>query len=302
MNVDVISKATGAVTQMSSDAIDLDAPSIVRLDLSRSAVAGFVREGHDLVIQLADGQQIRIVDFYPVSGDSPNDLVLREADGTQWVARLGGGAHRFSLVDDLETLIAAHDAGGGGSALALPVALLGGLAAAGGIVAAASGGEDSDDDGATGSPSDPGSGTGTTPPDREAPAAPSATIGSDGRQIIGRGEAGATVQVRDATGAVIGTAVVGADGSYTIALPQPMANGEKIVVTQTDPAGNVSPATSVAAPDTTAPTAPTAVIDAAGATVTGRGEAGATITIRDPSGAVIGTAVVAADGVSAKSV
>ncbi|MFN3434971.1 MAG: BapA prefix-like domain-containing protein, partial [Sphingomonas sp.] len=49
MGAQIISKATGAVTDVPVDAIDLDAPSIVRLDLDRSAVAAFEREGHDLV-------------------------------------------------------------------------------------------------------------------------------------------------------------------------------------------------------------------------------------------------------------
>ncbi|MEG8054758.1 Ig-like domain-containing protein [Sphingomonas aerolata] len=56
------------------------------------------------------------------------------------------------------------------------------------------------------------------------------------------------------------------------------------------------PPCEVAAPDTTAPGAPEAAIDAGGATVTGRGEAGATVTVRDAAGIVIASVVVAADG------
>ena len=299
MNVDVISKATGATTQVSIDAIDLDAPSIVRLNLSRAEVAGIERQGHDLIVHLANGEDIRIVDFYPADASLPNDLVLRENDGTLWAARVGDGAPRFSLIDDLDALMAAQ--GGGGSSLTLPLALLGGLGAAGLAVAAASGGGDSDrgeDDDSSGNPANPGPGPGpgTVAPDREAPAAPSGTIRGDGSQISGRGEPGATVEVRDAVGTVIGSAVVAADGSYTIPLSPPQADGQPLVVTQTDPAGNTSAATSLTAPDITAPVAPTAAIDATGATVTGRGEAGATVTIRNPAGTVIATAIVAAEG------
>ncbi|MEG8054757.1 Ig-like domain-containing protein [Sphingomonas aerolata] len=128
------------------------------------------------------------------------------------------------------------------------------------------------------------------------PARPRAAIDAGGATVTGRGEAGATVTVRDAAGNVIGSVVVAADGSFAAPLSLAQSNGGGLAVTQTDVAGNVSPAVQVAAPDTTAPAAPEAAIDAGGATITGRGEAGATVTVRDAAGTVIGTVVVAADG------
>ena len=294
MNVQVISKATGAISNVAGDAIDLNAPSIVRLDITRAQVAGFERQGHDLVIRLVDGETIRVVDFYPDQATIPNDLVLRETDGSQWLAHIGDGSPRFSLIRDFDDLLAG-EAAGGGSSLTIP-AILGGLAAAGGLAAVAGGGGGSGDARPSGGGQQPDPGTGTPAPDRDPPAAPTATVRSDGAAVIGRGEPGATVSIRTAAGAVIGTVAVAADGSYTAAVSPAQLNGERLTVTQADAAGNVSPTTAVQAPDTTAPTAPTAAIDAAGATITGRGEAGATVTVRDPSGAVIGTAVVAADG------
>ncbi|MGP7796930.1 BapA/Bap/LapF family large adhesin [Sphingomonas sp. CLY1604] len=294
MSAQIISKATGAVTDVAGNAIDLDTPSIVRLDLDRSAVAGFEREGHDLVIRLTNGEQIRIADFYPDNAVVANDLVLRDESGHQWLARVGGGTPRFSALRDLDEILAA-EAHGGGSSLLVP-ALLGGVAAAGGIVALAAGGSDERDEGTSGQPPIPDPDTGNGAPDREAPAAPTVSVSANGTGITGRGEAGATVQVRDAAGTVVGTAVVAPDGSYTVTLSPAQTNGEPLRVTQTDAAGNVSAATPVAAPDLTAPGAPVAAIDDAGTSVRGTGEAGATVTVRDAAGTVIGSAVVAADG------
>ncbi|MGO7251615.1 Ig-like domain-containing protein, partial [Rhizobium brockwellii] len=76
----------------------------------------------------------------------------------------------------------------------------------------------------------------------------------------------------------------------------PQANGGTLTVTQADPAGNVSPAVTLAAPDTTPPVAPTASINGDGTSVSGTGEAGATVTVRNAAGQVLGTAVVDAQG------
>ena len=54
------------------------------------------------------------------------------------------------------------------------------------------------------------------------------------------GEVGATVTVRDPGGTIIGTAVVGANGSYTASLTPAQINGQTLAVTQADAAGNVS--------------------------------------------------------------
>ncbi|KTT99357.1 hypothetical protein NS355_06810, partial [Sphingomonas yabuuchiae] len=133
-------------------------------------------------------------------------------------------------------------------------------------------------------------------PDITPPATPTATITGDGRTVSGTGEPGATVTVRNAAGQVLGTAVVGAQGGYTLTLTTPQANGGTLTVTQSDPAGNTSPATTIAAPDITAPTAPTATIAGDGTSVTGTGEPGATVTVRDPAGQPLGTATVDAQG------
>jgi VCBS repeat-containing protein len=290
MNVDVISKATGAVSQVSTGTINLGAPSIVRLDITRADVAGIERQGQDLVIRLANGEQVRVVDFYSADAAVSNDLVLREPDGTLWHARTTNTQVTFTQIEDLDDL--AVVASGGGSSLALP-AILAGVAGVAGLAAVAAGGGGGDDDDQPTQPN-PGPGTGVTP-DTTAPSSPTATVRGDGTVLNGTGEASATIQVRDASGAVIGTGVVGADGNYSVLLTSPQIKGDPVVVTQTDPAGNVSPGTTAATPDLTAPAAPSATVDETGTIVTGRGEPGATVTVTDSTVAV-GTTVVAADG------
>jgi VCBS repeat-containing protein len=135
-------------------------------------------------------------------------------------------------------------------------------------------------------------------PDRTPPAAISnPQLSQDGRQLSGSGEVGATVQVRNAAGVVLGTATVGADGRFTVTFDTPQANGQAIGVTQVDAAGNTSPAVNVTTPDLTPPAPLTnVVLNNNGLTLTGLGEAGATVTVRGPDGTIIGTGLVAANG------
>ena len=207
MDVEVISKATGAVTRVASDTVDLNAPSIVRLNLTRADVVGFERQGNTLVVRLANGEQVQVAGFYPEGAAvAPHDLVLRENDGSLWQARVAPGAPRFTALQDLDELLATG-AAGGESSLALPLTLLGGVAAAGAVAAVASGGggNDAPDGNGTTPPTVPPV-TGTPTPDTTPPAVPTAAIDGRGTAVTGRGEAGATVTIRDGTGAVIGRA------------------------------------------------------------------------------------------------
>ncbi|MDF2495951.1 Ig-like domain-containing protein, partial [Sphingomonas sp.] len=285
---ELVNKATGTSTVVPIEAIILREPSVVRLRIDRSQVANMTREGDDLVLRLTDGREIRIADYFDEAGQPLSDVVLTDADSTQWLAQLGRDGPRFTELQDASEL-AAGAAGGGGSSIA-PILL--GVLGAGGIAAAVGGGSG-------GSSGNSGSGGGTAPgngADTQPPAAPTATINATGTAVSGRGEAGATLQVRDAQGQVIGRGTVAADGSYSVALDRAQTNGERLSVTQTDAANNVSPPAAVTAPDLTAPAAPAVAIAPDGASVTGTGEPGATVTVRDASGAVIGTGVVDASG------
>ncbi|TRZ56350.1 hypothetical protein DZA28_30265, partial [Pseudomonas alloputida] len=77
--------------------------------------------------------------------------------------------------------------------------------------------------------------------DATPPAAPTdLVIGLAGSQLSGRGEAGSTVQVRDAAGNILATGTVAADGTFVIALDPAVNDGSTLQVTLTDAAGNVS--------------------------------------------------------------
>ncbi|WP_268795123.1 BapA/Bap/LapF family large adhesin, partial [Sphingobium sp. Leaf26] len=136
----------------------------------------------------------------------------------------------------------------------------------------------------------------TLAPDSTAPAAPTGTISGNGAIVSGTGEAGATIRITNATGTLLGTAVVATNGTYSATLDTPQTNGERLTLVQSDPAGNVSPTVPITAPDTTAPVAPTAAVSANGGAVTGTGEPDATITVRAADGTILGTATVAANG------
>uniref|UniRef100_UPI001C4DDF0F BapA/Bap/LapF family large adhesin n=1 Tax=Sphingopyxis sp. KK2 TaxID=1855727 RepID=UPI001C4DDF0F len=82
------------------------------------------------------------------------------------------------------------------------------------------------------------------------PDAPTADVDdATGTIVTGTGEAGATITVYDVDGeTILGTGTVQPDGSYSVTIPA-RVNGETLVVTQTDEAGNESDPVDAAAPD-----------------------------------------------------
>lgn len=97
-----------------------------------------------------------------------------------------------------------------------------------------------------------GSTTVTLNVDNLPPSAPAdLALTEQGTPLTGTGEAGSTITVRDGT-TVIGTGVVGQDGTFSIALTPAQTNPTTLEVTATDLAGNVSaetPFTVVDVPD-----------------------------------------------------
>lgn len=118
------------------------------------------------------------------------------------------------------------------------------------------------------------------------------------RTISGKGTAGDTITVHFDDGSVIGSAVVGADGTWTVNVPShsSLNAGDDIYAVQTDQDGNESDKASttvlpkeVAKPTIEAPTA-------GARTISGKGTAGDTVTVYYDDGTEIGSAVVDADG------
>ncbi len=149
---------------------------------------------------------------------------------------------------------------------------------------------------------------GKTPADADtiAPDAPVITgitgNSTDGYTVTGTAEAGSKVEIKDSTGAVIGTAIADGSGNYSVSLPASVGPNADITATATDAAGNVSAPTAGKTPadpkDTTAPNAPTITNVSGNSTkgyvVTGKAEAGSTVKIKNASDTVIGSVV--ADG------
>ncbi|MCS9040686.1 Ig-like domain-containing protein [Pseudomonas aeruginosa] len=127
--------------------------------------------------------------------------------------------------------------------------------------------------------------------DGVAPAAP-VIDPSNGTEISGTAEAGATVILTDGGGNPIGQATADGSGNWTYTPCTPLANGTVINAVAQDPAGNTSGPASVTV-DAIAPPAP--VIDPSnGVVISGTAEAGATVILTDGNGNPIGQ--VTADG------
>ncbi|MBG4272300.1 BapA prefix-like domain-containing protein [Pseudomonas aeruginosa] len=115
---------------------------------------------------------------------------------------------------------------------------------------------------------------------------------SNGTEISGTAEAGATVILTDGSGNPIGQATADGSGNWTFTPGTPLANGTVINAVAQDPAGNTSGPASVTV-DAIAPPAP--VIDPSnGVVISGTAEAGATVILTDGNGNPIGQ--VTADG------
>ncbi len=142
--------------------------------------------------------------------------------------------------------------------------------------------------------------TATTPADVTAPTVDNITGNSgSGYEITGTADPNTTIEVRDPSGAVIGTGTSDTNGDFTVTLPTGTTNpGDTLTVIGKDNAGNESQPTEVLVPADATVTAPTVTgvtgNSVAGYQVTGTADPNATIEIRDADGNVIATGT--ADG------
>ena len=129
--------------------------------------------------------------------------------------------------------------------------------------------------------------------------------------LAGTAETGSTVVVTRAGAGVIGQVTAGANGTWTLAVPAPLANGQfQFTATATDPAGNTGPASAAFAVtvDTVAPAAPANLAftatggvvsglttSATAGVVAGTAEAGSTVSVFDGL-TQLGTTTAGADG------
>ncbi|WP_121379081.1 Ig-like domain-containing protein [Pseudomonas aeruginosa] len=127
--------------------------------------------------------------------------------------------------------------------------------------------------------------------DGVAPAAP-VIDPSNGTEISGTAEAGATVILTDGGGNPIGQATADGSGNWSFTPGTPLANGTVINAVAQDPAGNTSGPASTTV-DAVAPATPV-VNPSNGSVIAGTAEAGATVILTDGGGNPIGQAT--ADG------
>ena len=285
-NIVVADKQSEVATQSAWGNINLKGPGVVQMPVSPDKVATVTQRGQDLIVTLKSGEKVTIGNFFAVDqAGVGSDIVFVGEDGTLWHAQYDAAAFTgftFEDVASLDELVAGI--GTAGSAMST-FAIAGlSLLGVGGVAAAAN--------------HSGGGSSGGSDPDTTAPATPiDLLVSPDGLRLTGRGEAGTTVNIRDAAGNLIGSGTVAADGSFNVALNPPQINNENLEVTLTDGAGNVSAPGTVTAPDVTAPLAPTdLVIDAQGTTLTGRAEPGSTVSVRGTGGVLLGTGVAGADG------
>ncbi|HWH87643.1 MAG TPA: Ig-like domain-containing protein [Pseudomonas sp.] len=286
-NIVIADKANSQLTAQNWGNVQLTQPSVVQIPVRPDQLASTSRSGQDLIVNLKSGEQIKISNFFVTSPEGvPNDIVFQGDDATLWQARYNAepfNGFTFDKINSLDDLIAGVGVVDG----ATPAWAIAGLGLLGAGGAAAAAGGSGGGGGGGGGSSD------TTPPSP----ATGLTLSADGRVLSGFGEPGSLVQVRDATGNLLGSGTVGPDGSFQIDLGTPQNNGQPLDVTLTDPTGNVSTPGSVTAPDTTAPTVPANLtVSPDGTRLSGTGEAGATIQVRGADGTLLGSAVVAADG------
>ena len=119
-----------------------------------------------------------------------------------------------------------------------------------------------------------------------------------GYVVTGTAEAGSTVEIKDGSGKVIGSAKADGSGNYSVTLPKgSIGANAALTATAIDAAGNVSAPTPGKTPadpeDTTVPDSPK-VTDVTknpdgGYDVGGTAEPGSTVTITDGNGNVVGS-------------
>ncbi|WP_405280032.1 Ig-like domain-containing protein [Cobetia sp. Ld8] len=304
------------------DTIPLNEASDVSLNLHPRDIEMMTRQGDNLLVTLENGELIRVENFYA----DPTELSHLYLQGDEFAGELfqvglgeagAGGTVPFTSTATLttaETALTTAAAGAGtagvetatgagagaGAGISTAGLVAGGVAVAAGVGVAAATGDDSS----------------SSDEDTTAPEAP-VLDETNGSILTGSSEPGATIEVTNATGDSVGSAVADADGNFSVELSPKQAAGTELTATATDDAGNVSEASTavtvpqdadVAAPNTPTIAAATDDVEAitgaleegdstndATPTLTGSAEIGSTVTVTH-NGEVIGTTIADSNG------
>ncbi len=133
--------------------------------------------------------------------------------------------------------------------------------------------------------------TSVVAPDTTKPLLNTAIFDSTGQFISGVAEVGSIINVINKNDSKqIGTTVVDAAGTYSVAFINPLINKEAVIVTAIDRAGNIATPISLTAPDKIRPDMPIAKLDATRKIISGSTEPGITVKVLNASDVVLKTA------------
>lgn len=282
-SIGVSGKTSGeSISLQWTNSVALESTSVVKMPFGPDSVGSYEAKGEDLVINLKSGESVTVEGFFTLfdEGDELNELILQDESGVLWRAQLDPILGEFTFTEAASLDIATSSATG--FAATVPGWLKIGLAALaiGGIAASkSSGGGSSKNE--------------YTYDDGSAPQAlTDLTINDEGTVITGRGQPGAEVIIKGPTGRVVGQGTVQGNGNFEVTLYEAQIDGERLVATQTDGTGKISPETSVTVPDSTEPGTLSLKIDDDGAAVTVIGEPGGYVVVKNALGAVVGAGTI----------
>lgn len=299
----VSDKASGQTSTVATNDISITRPSTIKLELSPKDISATSRSGSDLIINLTNGEQIRIDGFFTGEGDERSELILEDESGNLWNGEYTDtfADLQFEPLGAVDEMVGGAGAAGAGSALGI----LGPLALAGAALAAVAGGGGGGGSGG----GDDGGGPGEPAPGGPAPGAPAVSLGDgDGflnlqetasGSVLVRINLARTRAVAGDTLTVNGTTVTLTDaqiaaGVVEVNVPAP-GDGETLTVTAslTDANGNTSPLTTVSAVvDATAPTSPALIVGDGDNFITGAEISNGAVTVRID---IAGTGALAGD-------
>ncbi len=285
-----------ATTQVVSNTLPLSESSHVALNISPEAVTSYTREGSDLIVQMQNGEVLRISNFY-AAAEQPSELYLVgeeeqlvAVDLSQAAASDGIIAASYASEGTLSGFTSLTSvAGAAGGTLGLGTgAIIGGVAIAGGVAVADEIDRRSDSGSNDGGSSQPP----VDPVDNQPPAAATnLQLSQDSRFLTGNAEPNATIRV-DVNGTAY-TATVDENGNFTVTFASPLTGGETITVVVVDAAGNASTPATLNAP---AVAQPSTVEPSNGEELSGSATPFSTITLMRPDGEVLAVTTVDANG------
>ncbi|ADU70507.1 Ig-like domain repeat protein [Pantoea sp. At-9b] len=344
-NISVTPKGGTIASLTNGSEVTLATPSLVKLNLNQSDIKSYTRNGNDLIVTTKSGEHLVIHNFYGPNGES--DLVLQDDKGALWwVENPGEDGFQYVSIDSTDGLLAentTHDGaiaafGMGGALLAGLGAMFAGSTGSGGSEGGSNNAGGGDNGGGGTNPggggtnpggggTNPGGGGDTTAPGTASNLVLTDNVGSiqgaitsgtstddNTPTLSGTAEAGSTVSIYDGS-TLLGTVVVGADGTWSFTTPTLADGSHSLTTTVTDAAGNTSAASDPInfTVDTVPPVAASDVVvsDNVGGvqgpltsgsstddntpTLSGKAEAGSTVSIYDGT-TLLGTVTVGSNG------